>query len=210
MNRNAEYYLNPDVEVIAEINTPASFSTFAESLNTGHGLLGTTHAESVEKLVNRVVEQGLPPYLLRELDLVVFPKHVGGERYVGEAVEFVSAEAYERCSGRCGVVEKAGTEVYWNQVFRRTTEGTFEFGYADPDLHDVTTSRCDLRSFESLAARTNRPVAEVEAEFRRKHRYVQYLVETDYSDFDELFGFLCDLRTDETATVERVRAGRSA
>ncbi len=28
-------YLNPDVEVIAEINTPASFETFAQTLNTG-------------------------------------------------------------------------------------------------------------------------------------------------------------------------------
>jgi type IV secretory pathway ATPase VirB11/archaellum biosynthesis ATPase len=28
-------YLNPDVEVIAEINTPASFETFGETLNTG-------------------------------------------------------------------------------------------------------------------------------------------------------------------------------
>ena len=48
-------YLNPDVEVIAEINTPESFETFAETLNTGHGVIGTTHAEDVEKLVNRVV-----------------------------------------------------------------------------------------------------------------------------------------------------------
>ena len=29
-------YLNPDVEVIAEINTPASFETFGETLNTGY------------------------------------------------------------------------------------------------------------------------------------------------------------------------------
>jgi len=28
-------YLNPDVEVIAEVNTPESFETFAEVLNTG-------------------------------------------------------------------------------------------------------------------------------------------------------------------------------
>jgi hypothetical protein len=28
-------YLNPDIEVIAEINTAASFETFAETLNTG-------------------------------------------------------------------------------------------------------------------------------------------------------------------------------
>jgi type IV secretory pathway ATPase VirB11/archaellum biosynthesis ATPase len=31
-------YLNPDVEVIAEINTPASFETFGETLNTGYSL----------------------------------------------------------------------------------------------------------------------------------------------------------------------------
>ena len=29
-------YLNPDVEVIAEINTAASFETFGEVLQTGH------------------------------------------------------------------------------------------------------------------------------------------------------------------------------
>ncbi|WP_435360549.1 type II/IV secretion system ATPase subunit [Haloarchaeobius sp. DFWS5] len=203
-------YLNPDVEVIAEINTPASFSTFAEALNTGHGLLGTTHAQSIEKLVNRVVEQGLPPYLLRELDLVVFPKHVGGQRYVGEAIEFVTKEEFETCTGECGVVEKTGTEVYWNRVFTRTVDGSFEFGYAHPDLHDVTTSHCDMYFFEALAARTDRPVEAVEQEFHRKHRYVEYLVQEEYTDFDALFGFLCDLRTDETATVERIRGRRKA
>nr|WP_274324097.1 ATPase, T2SS/T4P/T4SS family [Halosimplex aquaticum] len=65
-------YLNPDVELIAEINTPESFETFAEVLNTGHGVIGTTHAADVETLVNRVVEQNVPTYLLDEIDLVVF------------------------------------------------------------------------------------------------------------------------------------------
>ena len=63
-------YLNPDVEVIAEVNTAASFETFGEVLQTGHGVLGTTHAEDIEKLVNRVIEKGLPAYLLREIDQI--------------------------------------------------------------------------------------------------------------------------------------------
>ncbi|MFC4405337.1 type II/IV secretion system ATPase subunit [Haloarchaeobius iranensis] len=203
-------YLNPDVEVIAEINTPASFSTFAESLNTGHGLLGTTHAENVEKLVNRVVEQGLPPYLLRELDLVVFPKRVDGERYVGSAVEFVDEERYRACSGRCGVVEKHGTTVYWNAIFERTVEGEFRFDYAHPAVHDVENRRCGVDLFERLADRTDRPTEAVEREFHRKHRYVEYLVREGVDDFEELFSFLSDLRTDEQATVERIGAGRGA
>lgn len=91
-------YLNPDVEVIAEINTPASFETFAETLNTGHGLLGTMHADDVHTLINRLIEQGVPPYLLQEIDLVVFPRYVNGERYVSRIVEFLSKSEYEALS----------------------------------------------------------------------------------------------------------------
>jgi len=127
-------YLNPDVEVIAEINTPASFRTFAESLNTGHGIIGTTHAEDVEKLVNRVVEQGMAPYLLRELDVVVFPRHVDGDRYVGDVVEFLTAEEYERVDGDCGVVSKGDDDVYWNRIGGTDEAGRFTFEYAHPEL----------------------------------------------------------------------------
>jgi type IV secretory pathway ATPase VirB11/archaellum biosynthesis ATPase len=199
-------YLNPDVEVIAEINTPASFATFAESLNTGHGVVGTTHAEDVETLVNRFVEQGLPAYLLRELDLVVFPRRVDGDRYVGEAVEFLSAGAYEaldREDGPRGVVEKNGTAVYWNRVCERSHDGSFAFAYDHPELGDAN-ERLRTAAFDRLADRTDRPVDAVTRDFRRKHRYVEYVVREGIDDFEELFAFLADLRTDEAATVERV------
>jgi len=237
-------YLNPDIEVIAEINTAASFETFAESLNTGHGIIGTTHAEDVEKLVNRVVEQGLPPYLLREIDLVIFPKHVDGHRYVGAVIEFLSPDEYEAVSGECGIIEKQGTAVHWNRIGGRNEHGQFTFEYSHPKLetttdgppaewadrsarqqpvlddswhHDGTdtgertpdpaessdTRECGLRTFHSIANRSDRPVAAVEAEFHRKHRYVRYLREDGITEFDDLFEFLADLRTNEAATVER-------
>jgi len=221
-------YLNPDVEVIAEINTPASFETFAESLNTGHGVIGTTHAEDVETLVNRVIEQGLPPYLLRELDLVVFPRYVGGERYVGEVVEFLEESEYRAVDGRGGRIRKDETTVYWNSIARRTPDGGFEFDYAHPELERASggprgedggwdgvasdggdpESEMSIRFFHRLADRTDRPLADVEAEFRRKHRYVRYLEREGVDDFDHLFDFLADLRTNEAATVERIRADR--
>jgi hypothetical protein len=56
-----------------------------------------------------------------------------------------------------------------------------------------------------IAAMTDREIEDVEAEFRRKHRYVEYLCREGTTDFDELFDFLADLQTDEAATVERVR-----
>jgi len=196
-------YLNPDVEVIAEINTPASFATFAETLNTGHGVIGTTHAEDVETLVNRVIEQGLPAYVLDELDLVVFPRHVDGDRYVGEMIEFVSESEFRELDGdRCGAVRKDGTTIYWNTVAYRHHDGTFRFDYAHPQLGDDERS-VGLRFFHQLAASTDRSVEAVEAEFHRKYRYVQYLERESVTDFEELFGFLADLQTNEAATVER-------
>jgi hypothetical protein len=208
-------YLNPDVEVIAEVNTPASFRTFAESLNTGHGLVGTTHAEDVEKLVNRVVEQGLPAYLLREIDLVVFPRRVDGERYVGEAVELLSENEFSTLDHhadgeRAGRIEKDGTVVCWNRVcHRQRGDGAERFGFAydHPDLGASTESVRTL-AFERLAARTDRSTEAVRREFRRKHGYVEYLVRDGRTDFEDLFGFLADLRTEEAATVERVHRRR--
>ncbi|MFB6281992.1 MAG: type II/IV secretion system ATPase subunit [Haloferacaceae archaeon] len=204
-------YLNPDIEVIAEINTPASFETFGETINTGHGVVGTTHSEDVETLINRVIEQGLPSYLLREIDLVVFPHHVDGERYVAEAVEFVDADpsaldgsaAVERPGLPAGVVEKGGRRIAWNVVAERGVGGDFRFDYAHPDRGDAERE-FGFRVFHRIAEATDRPVEAVEEEFHRKHRYVEYLVREGIDDFEELFGFVSDLRTDEAATVERL------
>jgi hypothetical protein len=179
-------------------------------LQTGHGVLGTTHAEDLEKLVNRVIEKGLPAYLLREIDLVVFPKHVDGDRYVGGAVELLSER---EASGVGGTrrIEKDGTAVHPNRVLDRTPDGDWTFAYDHPKLGDPTRHR-GLRTLDRIADRTDRPVEDVEAEFHRKHGYVEYMVRDGMTDMDAVFGFLSDLRTDEAATVERLQrrhAGRT-
>ena len=197
-------YLNPDVEVIAEINTPESFETFAEIVNTGHGVVGTTHAEDVRTLVNRVIEQGLPAYLLEELDLVVFPHRSEGQRYVARAVEFLTPDAAESLppGANCGVVEKGDTRVHYNEVFSREVDGSFTLsGPDDPDTPDER----GFRLFHRLAEATDRSVETVEQEFRRKRTYVEFLDREGVTDFEALFDLLAALRTDEAATVERLQ-----
>jgi len=194
-------YLNPDVEVIAEINTQASFETFAETLNTGHGVLGTTHAADIETLVNRVIEKGVPTYLLTEIDVVVFPRHVDGERYVGEVVEFLDEPLEE---GRGGTIEKDGERIHYNTLCRRRPDGSFDLGYDHPQLGDERR-RVETGMFDRLATLRDEPVETVEETFHRRHRYVRYLVMEGVTDFQELFGVLADLETNEAATVERLR-----
>ncbi|PSP27349.1 secretion system protein [Halobacteriales archaeon QH_2_65_14] len=193
-------YLNPDIEVIAEINTGESFETFAESINTGHGLIGTTHAGDIETLVNRIIEQGLPPYLLREIDLVVFPRRVDGERYVGSVVELLDEGSFQELDNdRCGVVRKQEADVYWNEILWRTEGGGFEFaGASDED------GGREVGTFDRIAALTDRSRETVYDEYRRKHRYVRHMVKEDIDDFEELFDLLADLQTNEAATVERL------
>jgi len=210
-------YLNPDVEVIAEINTPASFETFAETVNAGHGVVGTTHAADVDTLVNRAIERGLPPYLLREVDLIVFPRQVGGDRYVTQTVEPLSPAEYEALDpaartsrtgnpkhGGAGVVERPGATVHYNTIAWRDPDGTVQTTGLPTDEPSNADAGRGMHALARLADRTDRDVAEVETEFHTKHRYVQYLVRDGIDDFTELFEFLADLRADEAATVERV------
>jgi type IV secretory pathway ATPase VirB11/archaellum biosynthesis ATPase len=200
-------YLNPDIEVIAEINTPESFATFGEIMSTGHGIIGTTHAETMERLVNRVIEQGLPSYLLSEIDLVVFPRHVNGERYVGEVVELVSepnartGSGTEASAADVTTIERGGATVHYNTIIQRT-DSEFTFAYDHPVLGDrMRDARMQL--FEQLADRTDQSIEDVETSFHRKHRYVEYLVQERVTDIHELFMFLANLGAEETATVER-------
>jgi hypothetical protein len=180
-------------------------------------VIGSTHAEDVEALANRVVERGLPPYLLREIDLVVFPRQVGGERYVSRAVELLSAEEYEALDpeakrsptgspkrGGAGVVDKGGEAVYYNTVAWRDAEGEFNFpGAPETDGATAPGEGPRLHAFGRIADHTDRGVDAVTSEFVTKRRYVEYLVREGVDDADALFEFLADLRTDEAATVER-------
>ena len=200
-------YLNPDTEVIGEINTAESFETFSEVLQTGHGVLGTTHADGIEKLVNRVIEKGLPPYLLLEIDLVVFPRYVDGDRHVGSAIELLSDREAQEADYRTEMIEKDGTTIHYNRLLERTPANEWEFAYRHPEFGDPTASR-ELMALDRLAERTDRDPEAVEAEFHRKHGYVEYLVREGISDIDRLFGFLSDLRTNEAATIERIQRRR--
>jgi type IV secretory pathway ATPase VirB11/archaellum biosynthesis ATPase len=173
--------------------------------------------EDVEALANRVVERGLPPYLLREIDLVVFPRQVDGERYVSRAVELLSAEEYEALDpeakrspagspkrGGAGVVDKGGESVYYNTVAWRDADGEFRFpGAPDADGAAAPGEGPRLHAFGRIADHTDREVDAVTSEFVTKRRYVEYLVREGVDDADALFEFLADLRTDEAATVER-------
>jgi len=93
-------------------------------------------------------------------------------------------------------------------VARRTHDGGYDLAYAHPAVGD-DGRRLETDVFDRLAGLTDQPLEDVEADFHRKHRYVEYLQREGITDGDELFAFLADLETDEAATVERIKQPRS-
>ena len=118
-------------------------------------------------------------------------------------MEFLSPEQAEQLPPGAGeVIEKGDTEIHYNEVFSRDVAGEFSLsGPADPASPDDR----GFRLLHRIAAATDRRPDAVEQEFRRKRRYVEYLADEGVDGFDELFDLLADLRTDEAATVERLR-----
>jgi len=204
-------YLNPDVEVIAEVNTPESFRTFAEVLNTGHGVVGTTHAEDIDALVNRVIEQGVPAYLVNEIDLVVFPKRHGNHRYVGSAVEMLSQRTYERlpAAARTEVIQKDGSTLYTNEVFWRGADGAPRLAYEHPALDVAGSGPGDqeyrgMGLIDVIARRTDQPPAAVESSFHDKVGLVGALTEAGVTDMATLIELIASHRIDPATARERV------
>jgi type IV secretory pathway ATPase VirB11/archaellum biosynthesis ATPase len=204
-------YLNPDVEVIAEVNTPASFRTFAEVLNTGHGVVGTTHADDIDALVNRVIEQGVPAYLLGEIDLVVFPKRVGAQRYVGAAVEVLDRDAHAALpdEARSGIVQKDGSRLYTNELVWRGADGAprtaydHQTGAGGPRTTDRRANRA-MGVIDAIARRTDQPPPAVEAEFRSKLETVCALTDAGVGDMATLIEIIGTHRIDAATARERI------
>ncbi len=156
-------YLNPDVEIIAEINTPESFATFGESIATGHGIIGTTHAQTVERLANRFVEQDLGIHLLAAVDLLVFPRFVAGERFVGTVCTPFQYSTTDDES----TITRNGTTIGYETLIERSPNGEFAIP-ADDSGFD--------RLFEPLGGRTNTAVETIATSYRDRRRRVTKLL----------------------------------
>ncbi|MFB6071031.1 MAG: secretion system protein [Halanaeroarchaeum sp.] len=74
----------------------------------------------------------------------------------------------------------------------------------NPPRIDATDLDVD-RVVAVLAVRLGTDTADLRAAHDRRLRYVRFLVESGRTDVDDLFAFLADLRTDEAATLDRIR-----
>lgn len=167
--------LHPDVAVLADLDSPTLFEQLGQLLLEGRQVVGAAHMASRTLLERSLRTAGVAEVAAEEIDLFV---------------ELCSAGSDNRATGwTLRPTEKSGdlTDNAWTQIL--DTSGK------NPTLTEVFQKRLE-RKFSTGSLPTN---------FERRRRYIEYLTTQGATDREALVGFLSDLRTDEAATIERIR-----
>ncbi len=86
----------PDYIIVGEVRGEEAYVLF-QQMASGHPGLSTIHADSVDKVVDRLTTPpiNLPPMLLETLDLIIFIKHIRYRgKYVRRVMEVQEIEGY--------------------------------------------------------------------------------------------------------------------
>ncbi|MBI4014610.1 MAG: type II/IV secretion system ATPase subunit [Candidatus Aenigmarchaeota archaeon] len=90
----------PDYIIVGEVRGKEAYVLF-QQMAVGHPGLSTVHAEDFNKLVDRLTSEpiGLPPYLLQNLDVIIFIKRVKkGRKYIRRVSSLVEVIGFDEDS----------------------------------------------------------------------------------------------------------------
>jgi type IV secretory pathway ATPase VirB11/archaellum biosynthesis ATPase len=181
--------LQPDVVVHPDLVGNAAMKRLESVLAAGRGLLGAAQAEDRDRFATRVIDTGLSPSLVDGIDLVVeLPPADSDARADGWIP--IKSEGTDPIDA--GVDPGSGSpesalewQPFWES--KGADGGSISEPLADR-LLDTSVARATLA-----------------AAVERRTRYVEFLRRESMTDRAAVMGFLSDLRTDEAATVERIR-----
>ncbi|MCK5344826.1 MAG: type II/IV secretion system ATPase subunit, partial [Candidatus Heimdallarchaeota archaeon] len=102
----------PDYIIVGEIRGKEAAVLF-QQMATGHPGMSTFHADSLHKVINRLLTRpiNLPPALLESLDIVVFLKRIRyGDTYIRRTVEIAEIKGFNVDKSKI----KSNTVFRWN------------------------------------------------------------------------------------------------
>lgn len=159
----------PDYIILGEVRGKEAYVLF-QQMATGHPSLATIHADSLEKLINRLITPpiSLPPSLLETLDLVVFLTNL---RYKGKYMRKVES-----------IYEVTGYDFKKKQI---TTNLIFEW---DTAVDKIATKNKSF-IFKKIAKKIGLSEKKLIDEFERRMAVLNWLQEkniTDYRDVSQV------------------------
>jgi len=156
----------PDYIIVGEVRGKEAYVMF-QQIATGHAALATIHADSFEKLINRLITPpiGLPPSLLENLDIVVF---LTKAKYRGKFVRRVKQ-----------IIEIVGFDL---EKKRPITNEVFRWN-SHRDIIEVVSKSYVLEKIKNKFGFTDKQIKE---ELQRRMLVLQWMKEKNLTDYKDV------------------------
>lgn len=178
--------LHPDVAVVSELNSPGELERLGTILASGRQVLAAGRIATRSLFATSLERAEIGHQIRAGVDLVVELEPPGSEAV---ATGWLPVEPEAAEPGPNGRTRADSGEVAWEHLFEPTDD--------EPSL--------SARFVDALPRSRSASDRPLESAFSRRKQYVEYLLSAGETDRESLMSFLADLRTDETATIERIR-----
>ncbi|TET91540.1 MAG: secretion system protein E [Methanomassiliicoccales archaeon] len=175
----------PNYILVGEVRGKETYTMF-QAMATGHPTCSTMHADSVKSMVNRLENPPIntPRILLTALNLVVVQKHAR-----------VGKSTVRRITQ---MVELVGFEPETNELITNTI-------YEWDSATDTFIYKGHSFILDELMEMKNMTHEEMDAEFLRRVDIVNYLVEKDMTDFEDISRTIVSYYQFPDETIKKIR-----
>lgn len=174
----------PEYLVVGEIRTESQVAhTFFQSIATGHTAYTTFHADSIRGLLSRLQNEPLnvPKQMIGNLDLISIQQQI--------------QEDGKRVRRNSRLVEVVSNELVAHDVFRR-----------DPAT-DTVGQVNDSELLTKIANDRGWAPGRIEHELARREEVLEYLVDEDLTEYDEVARTIQGFIRDPGFVLEEIRTG---
>lgn len=175
----------PNYILVGEVRGKETYTMF-QAMATGHPTCSTMHADSVKSMVNRLENPPIntPRILLTALNLVVVQKHAR-----------VGKSTVRRITQ---MVELVGFEPETNELITNTI-------YEWDSATDTFIYKGHSFILDELMEMKNMTHEEMDAEFLRRVDIINYLVEKDMTDFEDISRTIVSYYQFPDETIKKIR-----
>ncbi|MFP4634077.1 MAG: type II/IV secretion system ATPase subunit [Candidatus Aenigmatarchaeota archaeon] len=178
----------PDYIVVGEVRGAEAFVLF-QQMSTGHPGLATIHAETPERLIDRLTTEpiNLPSSLLGALDIVIFLKKVRkGDRLVRKIDQLVEIKRFSREEN----LPKMNRVFSWDPVEDKVVN-------ENPSI--VLKEISEMKGLDE---------DELKSDLRDREKVIEWMVDESVRDIETIGEIIGKYYTDKETLLEKIEAGR--
>ena len=178
----------PDYIVVGEVRGEEAFVLF-QQMSTGHPGLATIHAETPERLIDRLTTEpiDLPSSLLGALDIIIFLRKVRkGDSLVRKIDQIVEVKRFSREED----LPKMNRVLKW-----------------DPKKDEMVNENPSI-VLNNIAEVKGLDVSDLRSDLKDRQKVIEWMVDESIRDIETIGEIIGKYYTDKETLMEKIEAGR--